>query len=118
MEKDQHAIMKAYTMLISLRRNVEKLNLVDEKYVREFHAVLDRLQGMGMEVDEFHIPDSEVKPRVVAIHSLTFGSTRAGKSYSDEKYVDKAFLLTKLDAIIGYFEIVTSEEPRRIGFKK
>ena len=41
-----------------------------------------------------------------------------GFHHSEEKYVDKSFILMKLDAILGYFEIITSEKPRKIGFTK
>jgi len=54
-----------------------------------------------------------VQPQVTIVR---FG--RGEKSYSKEKYVDRAFMLTKLDAILSYFEIITSEKPRRIGFTK
>ncbi len=43
---------------------------------------------------------------------------RSETSYSEEKYVERTYILTKLDAILGYFEIITSEKPRRIGFSK
>jgi len=79
--------------------------------------VLTKLEGIGIDVSEFRIPDSEVVPRLTAIRTLTFrNGPKAGADYSKEKYVDRSFILTKLDAILGYFEIITSEKPKRIGF--
>ena len=37
-------------------------------------------------------------------------------AYSEEKYVDTPYFLTKIDAILNYFDITTSEPPRTIGF--
>jgi len=116
MTKDnQDTLARAYAMLSSLRKNIEQMTTYNvlETYVREFHTVLDRLEGIGIDVSEFRIPDSEVKPRITG-SSVSEG--RSHKSYSEEKYVDKPYLLTKIDAILGYFEIITSEKPKKIGF--
>ena len=114
-ENTQDELNRAYAMLSSLRKNVDKMPdyKVLETYVSEFHTVLDRLQGMGVNVSEFRVPDSAVKPRITA---SWLEDGRSHHSYSYEKYVDKPFILTKLDAILGYFEIITSEKPRKIGF--
>ena len=113
----QDTLARAYAMLSSLRKNIAQMGAVEETYVREFHTVLTKLEGIGIDVSEFRIPDSEVVPRLTAIRTLTFrNGPKAGADYSKEKYVDRSFILTKLDAILGYFEIITSEKPKRIGF--
>ena len=112
-ENKQDTLARAFATLSSLRKNIDQITSgVTEKYVREFHSVLDRLESIEIGVSEFRIPDSEVKPRV------TVSWEGGGRSYSEEKYVDKSFILTKIDAILGYFEIITSEKPRRMGFSK
>lgn len=110
-ENKQDILARAYATLSSLRKNIDRMttSLAPEIYVREFHTVLDRLEGIGIDVSEFHIPESLVKPRVMSV-------SLEGTSYSEEKYVDKSFILTKLDAILAYFEIITSEKPRKLGF--
>lgn len=121
MENKQDTLARAYAMLSSLRKNIDQMttNNVPETYVHEFHAVLDRLEGIGKDVSEFRIPDSKIAPRVTAIHTLTFpDSPKGGADYSKEKYVDKSLILTKLDAILSYFEIITSKEPRKMGYTK
>ncbi|MFC1985933.1 hypothetical protein ACFLWC_02940 [Chloroflexota bacterium] len=90
---------------------------VTETYVREFHVVLDRLEDIGIDVSDFRIPDFVVKPMITASWSDWDGRGSQHR-YSEDKYVDKSFILTKLDAILGYFEIITSEKPRKIGFTK
>jgi hypothetical protein len=113
-ENKQDKFKRACATLSSLRNNIAPTSSpIPEKYVREFHTALDRLQGIGIDVSEFRIPSSEVK-RVSRGGSYVTGETW----YSDEKYLDKPYFLTKTDAIIGYFEIITSEKPRRIGFSK
>jgi len=114
-ENKQDELIRVYVTLKSLRENIGQMTdySVQETYVHEFHTVLDRLESIGIDVAEFRIPSSQVN-RVARGGSYLTGETR----YSDEKYVDKTFILTKLDAILGYFEIITSKEPRKIGFSK
>lgn len=95
---NQDELVRAFAMLSSLRKNVAEMNEVSEMYIQEFYSVLDRLEKTGISVSEFRIP------------SQTIYFVRA------RRYIDKRFLLTKLDALLGYFEIITSEKPRRIGF--
>jgi hypothetical protein len=120
-EDNQDTLARAYAMLSALRKNIDQMadykGKVTETYVREFHAVLDRLDGIGIDVSDFRIPDSVVKPMITASWSDWDGKG-SQHSYSDDKYVDKSFILMKLDAVLGYFEIITSEKPRRIGFTK
>jgi hypothetical protein len=114
MTKDsQDELARAYAMLSSLRNNIAQMGAVEETYVREFHTVLTKLEGIGIDVSEFRISASEVTPLVTSINTLTGETT-----YSKEKYVHKSFILTKLDAILAYLGSITSEKPRRIGFSK
>lgn len=120
-DNEQDALARAYAMLSSLRKNVGEMTAysVPETYVSEFHTVLDKLEDIKINTAEFRIPDSKVSPIDVSmpiVLSLDSGDRLTPPHYSKEKYVDKSFILTKLDAILGYFEIITSEKPRSIGF--
>ena len=117
-KKEQDVLARAYATLSSLRKNIEQMTSdPPEIFVQEFHNVLTTLEGIGKDVSEFRIPDSKIAPRVTVIRTLTFAdSPKSRADYSEEKYVDKSFILMRLDAILGYFEILTSEKPRRIGF--
>ncbi len=119
-ENKQDALARAYATLSSLRKNIGEMTAdrVLETYVREFHAALDKLESTGIDVSEFRIPDSELKHRDTAASMYVGGKRISPYEPSKEKYVDKSFILTKLDAILGYFEIITSEKPRKIGFTK
>ncbi len=116
-EDKQDILARAFATLSSLRKNIDQMTdySITETYVREFHTVLDRLEGIEIDLSEFRIPDSKVEPRIRA--SWMEGNT-SKHEYFEEKYVDKSFILTKLDAILGYFEIITSEKPKKIGFTK
>jgi hypothetical protein len=118
-ENQQDILVRAYVTLTALRKNIEQITIrygVPEKYVSEFHTVLDSLEDIKIHVSEFRIPDSEVKFKILSRVVNHFGGGADNIQYSSEKYVDKPFILTKLDAILGYFEIITSEKPRKIGF--
>ena len=112
-ENKQDKLARAYATLSSLRKNIAEITAVKETYVNEFHTVLTGLQGIGINVSTFWIPYSEINPRTASINTLT-GKTQN----TEERYVDKSYFLFKIDAILGYFEIVTSEKPRRLGFTK
>ena len=106
MTKDsQDALARAYAMLTSLRKNLDKMtySVIPEKYVDEFHDVLDKLENIGIETADFRIADSLVKPRIP-------GGT--------EKHVERLFILTKIEAILGYFEIIISDKPKKMGFRR
>jgi hypothetical protein len=116
-KKSQDEIIRAYAMLQSLRKNVDQMpnySVIEETFVHEFHSTLDRLANIGIDVSEFRIPDTLMKSKVTSGH---IGADRVGHfAYSKEKYVKKSIIMTKLDAILSYFEIITSDKPKRIGF--
>ena len=101
-EDNQDTLIRAYAMLTALRDNINKVGYgIEEKFVHKYHSVLDRLENCtGKNLSEFRISDSEMY--------LSMG---------DETCVDRLCMLTNLDAVIGYFEIITSEQPKRIGFR-
>ena len=114
MEGNQDAIYRAYALLSSLRNNIDQPSIteygsIESSYVEEYHSALKSLEEAGFNVSHFRIPDSEVKPRVL---STSF----EGTNYSEEKYVRKSYFLTKLDAILIYFDLKTSKPPKTLGF--
>ena len=114
MEKSsQDEIIRAYMLLKSLRKNIENIVSIQENYVNEYHSILDKLESnAGISLSEFRIPDSEI--RQVSRSYIPGGE----QDYSEEKYVARTFMFTKMDAVLGYFEFLTSPEPKRMGFRK
>ena len=122
MEKNsQDEIIRAYTTLKSLRNNIEKMVNINiaQSYIDDFHTALRRLTDIGIDVIEYCIPDSEINP-ISKGGMRVIGPGDYGKKpkidYTKEKYVKKSYILTKIDSIIGYLEILISERPKRMGF--
>ena len=114
MEENQDIILRAYAVLSSLRKNIDQpsiteYNSIKSSYVEEFHSALRSLEEIGMNVSQFHIPDSEIQPRLLL-------SSLEGETCSRDKYVRKSYFLTKLDAILMYFDMKTAKPPKTIGF--
>lgn len=108
-ETSGDTVARVYARLKGLRDNVDKLSRVEDTYVKEYHVILDNLDKVGIDTAEFRIEESEIRPRVTGIRDDR-------PSYSDKKYVAKALLLSKLDAILIYFELITADKPKRVGF--
>lgn len=113
---DQDTLNRAYAMLKALQNSVAELQLVKETYVRDYHTSLDMLEGMGIDVTQFRIPPSELQPRITSARVSYPASPSPPPKYSNEKYVTRELLLTKLDATLNYLEITYSQKPRKIGF--
>jgi len=119
-KESQDAIIRAYATLKSLRSNIEQMAAysIKETFVREFHSALDKLAGIGIDVSEFRIPDSEIAPTRTANSVIQPGAGHTNRgTYSKEKYVNKRYFLMKIDTVLNYFESITSEKPKRIGFR-
>jgi len=101
-ENKQDELARAYAILSALRDNINKVKYpIEEKFVYKYHSILDSLEKcIGKNLSEFRIPDSEIY-----------------LSYGDERCVDRIYMLTNIDAVLSYFEIITSEKPKRIGFR-
>jgi len=119
-KNNQDELARAYAILTSLRKNIDQVTAynIPEIYVNEFHTALDKLEAIGRDISEFRVPDSALKHRDTAASMYVRGKRISPYEPSEEKYVDKLFILTQLDAVLGYFEIITSEKPRKIGFTK
>ena len=113
-ENKQDIFNRAYTMLLSLRETIAQMSSpIPEKYVHEFHTALDKLESIGIDVSEFRIPDSEVKPRTIASAYVN-----GKKMWSTEVIgVEQSFILYRLDRTLKYLEIITSEKPGKMGFR-
>jgi hypothetical protein len=104
-------LRRAYSRLLALKQNLPKSSSVEEKYVREYHAIIDSLEKEGFELTEFKISVSEVRNRVTSYNYLS-----GEKMYSDKRYVEKSFFASKLDALLGYFTLTIDDKKPSIGF--
>ena len=96
--------------LSSLKNNLPAVHKVSEKYVDLFHQEIINLSSIGIiNIDNFKIPDAELKPNFIQTNYVS----RTG--YTDGKYVERPFFMTKLDALLTLFELLDSKQ--EIGFK-
>lgn len=76
--------------------------LVSEKFVSDYHAVLDKMADASEEdLDSFRIPPAELKPRVVS--AQIGGRHSPGRThYSKDKYCDTNLFRRKIDALATF----------------
>jgi len=107
---DTVKLAQAYALLTALKANLPKNYTIEQKYVDQFHSVLNTLEKeSGHKLDDFRIPSSELRRRTVMSNSLT-----DEKVYSETPECDRDFLLLKLDAVLTFFSI--QEGGKTIGF--
>ena len=58
----QEKLAEAYARLGALKSNLPDFDFVPEKYVQEFHAIMDALQLVS-DLRTFRVPPSELQPR-------------------------------------------------------
>jgi len=105
-------IIRLYSRLSALKQNLPQNFHIHEKYIKEYHLIVDELSAVSnLNLDEFKIPTSEVKPYVAGY------SPSRGTMYSKENHCEKTYVLSKVDALLMYFQMTTSKEKENIGFK-
>lgn len=115
MNDDPNRLFKALAKLRGIRANVdEKRHETQEKYVHEYNTTVSEIaQVLQDNLETFLVPGNEIRPKVVG-----YGPT-TGKRYSSDSWTETQLLLTKLDSLINYFEMLLGgEEPKRpAGFR-
>ena len=98
----ENKIDKCYAAFLSInaiRENIDSISIEDEvseRYIKEFHDALDILEADGIDPNLYRIPEKEIKRRFVKF---------VGKiQYSSAKYVPKALLVAKINALITYLQ--------------
>ena len=107
----QDSLLRAYARLNSLKNNLPDRRTVHEKYVAEYHAILDAIEKeVSTDLAEFRIPEAELQLIPVS------GSYVTGRvDYSESHYCERTFMLSKLEAILAYFTMLAQKD--KIGFK-
>jgi len=110
-------LIRSISLLKALRSAISDLkeyNDITESHVNEFHEILKRISAMGIDLEEFFVSNSQIQRDIVS--SIWDGSS-VHHTYSEEKYVRKSILLTKLDGIINYLNAVLKEPERTLGYQ-
>ncbi len=107
-------ITRAYVRVKSLRDNLPNDN-IKESYINDYHDIVSILEKtLNINLSEFKIPPSEVKHREISCVI----TEDMEENYSKDKYCERNFFLSKLDALLSYFSIkYLSKEESKIGFK-
>lgn len=104
----------AYSKLLALKSNLPNDIKVEAYYVDQYHAMLDSLKDvLGDDVGEFQMEASEIDYKSVGY------APRTGTRYSKKKYCDRHKLLAKIDGLLNYLTLQSTEEDRKkiIGFR-
>ncbi len=110
-------IVEAYARLLALKRNLPDGFEVQEKWVTEFHQVLDVLETEGRyALGNFRVPPSEIRPKVTSVRMATRRSP-GRVTYSKDSHCERSVLMMKIDAVLTFFEFQSTPDKRHIGFK-
>jgi hypothetical protein len=85
-----------------------------QPFVDDIHAALDHLRDAGFDVEEFRIPSSVMKRSMSGSY---MGGSMSRVPVGDP-YVDRDFLLQRINAVIGYFQMLGGKQDRPMGFRK
>ena len=105
-------ILRAYAAITSIRAHVPERPQVEERWVDEFNAAIEKLEkSLGIDLQEFKVPQDALKRFVASCNSLTGDVT-----YLDGLWCERAILMQKLDSVRVYFTGLQDREDNKIGF--
>ncbi len=110
MSQDQ--LTQAYARLKAMKDNLPDNYEVDQKYLDEYHQILDLLQtASGSDLKAFRVQASEIH------RETTGGNYISGEVYySDRLVCERAYLAMKIDGVLGFFTIKTAPKRKEFGF--
>ena len=111
MSQDQLA--QAYARLNSMKKNLPERFEADQKYIEEYHQILDLLERTsGSDLKAFRVPASEIQ------RETTGGNYITGEEYySGRQVCERSYLSMKIDGVLGFFSIKTASKSKEFGFK-
>ena len=116
---NQDLIIRTYSRLVALKNNLPEDSDTKEKYVKDYHDIIVLLENeTGLSLDEFQVPEIELEYRITSSWPSLPNIQEGGRTYSKDRYCERPMLLSKIDALLSYFQIrFLSEEKRSIGFQ-
>ena len=110
---DGDQILRAYAAITSIRANVPERHEVEERWVIEFNAAIERLEkSLGIDLQEFKVPQDALKRYVASCNNLTSVVT-----YLEGLWCERAILMQKLDSVLVYFTGLQERQDKKIGFQ-
>jgi len=105
-------ILRAYATITSMRANVPERPQIEERWVNEFNAAIEKLErSLGIDLQEFKVPRDALKRFVASCNSLTNDVT-----YLEGQWCERAILMQKLDSVLVYFTGLEDRDDNKIGF--
>lgn len=106
-------LLEAFTRLTALNANLPLDKWVPEKWVLDYHTILDILEKQSAtDLNGFRVPSAELRRVLISRNDLT-GRRVYSKDFRCEKRVMKA----KLDAVLSFFEFqLANHQKAPIGF--
>ncbi len=106
-------ILRAYALLTSLRQNLPGHPEVEERWVREYHEAVTKIEGATKkDLSEFRVSHDSLERLVASSNYLTGEVT-----YRNGLWCERSVLLQKIDAILTYFTGVQAPDKDKIGFR-
>jgi hypothetical protein len=110
---DDDQILRAYAAITSIRANVPERHEVEERWVNEFNVAIEKLEkSLGIDLQEFKVPQDALKRFVASCNSLTSDVT-----YLEGLWCERAILMQKLDSVLVYFTGLEDRDDKKIGFR-
>ena len=110
---DDDQILRAYAAITSIRANVPERHEVEARWVNEFNAAIEKLEkSLGIDLQEFKVPQDALKRYVASCNSLTSDVT-----YLEGLWCERAILMQKLDSVLAYFTGLEDQDDKKIGFR-
>jgi hypothetical protein len=101
-------VARVYSRLVALKENLP-LGEVEAKLVDEYHNLLQQLEP-GFDVEGFKIPPDW---SVSAISVIQIDYLSGKSKYGKTKHVPRHLFLTKVDALLRYFELLGEGSSKR-----
>lgn len=106
-------ILRAYAAITSMRANVPDRPQIEERWVKEFNAAIEKLEkSLDIDLQEFKVPQDAIKRFVASCNSQTNDVT-----YLEGLWCERAILMQKLDSVLMYFTGLQDRDDNKIGFQ-
>ena len=94
-------LVEAHARLSTLKMDLPEAYAVEEKHVREFHAILQVLEhASGCDLGGYRVPAAELAP-----HSTGADDLRGDSGLGEPSACDRNSLMTRIDGVLTFFGV-------------
>jgi len=106
------AILRSYSVLISLRKNIPENDEVEEYWVKEYNSAIEKIE-ISTSKD---LSDFKVQSDCLQKAPTSFNTIKLKASFGVGSCCERSILIHKLDAVLTYFNGIDSGTDNSIGF--